>query len=192
LDLERHALAWHRNHTEAFWDIVISPDERTLYASDQVGKIHELRVEDGKTLRIFETSANPVMDLAISADGRFLVSGSENREIRLFDRARGTKIRNLASVDSNLGKARFTPDGATLIARHNLGYLSFWDVSSGQRLISLGPWGTRQLNWDLSPDGRTAYLAVFENGHTSVRALTLRSDDDHSPNVAQSGPAHPD
>jgi WD40 repeat protein len=192
LDLKKRTLAWHLSNSVAFRDFSISPDERTLYVSDQVGKIHEIGLTDGKTSRVFETTPNPVTELAISSDGRYLLTASENRAIWLFDRARGTKIRNFASIDGSAGAARFTADGATLIARHNFGYLSFWDVSTGQRLISVGPWGVHQISWDLSPDGRTAYLAVNEDGRTSVRALTLRGSDDQPASVAQSAPAHPD
>jgi serine/threonine protein kinase/WD40 repeat protein len=190
VDFITQALSWHRDLGEGLWDGTFSPDKRLIYVGDQIGKIHELRAADGATMRVFEGPDSPVMALCISSDGHLLLSAFENREIRLWDRSQGMVVRNLASQEHPLAAAKFTKDGRTVIA-HYWSYLGFWHVSSGQRLLTTGPWGSHQIKWDLSPDERTIYLAAYQDGQTSIRALPLESEPTRS-TAARIAPPHPD
>jgi WD40 repeat protein len=190
VDLDKRNLAWHRNLGDGLWDVAISPDEQFIYVGNQTGKIHELLATDGTTSRVLQGPIVPVKALCISSDGRLLLSGFENREIRLWDRAQGTTVGNLASQEEHLGAAQFTRDGKTAIGNYE-SHLDFWHVASGQRLIATGPWSSKQVMWDLSADSRTLYLAVHQDGQESIRAINL-DDREHRPTAAQTAPSLPD
>jgi serine/threonine protein kinase/DNA-binding beta-propeller fold protein YncE len=192
LDLTKQALAWQRQFNEGLWGVAVSPDDQLVYVGDQLGKIRALRISDGSTAQTLQGPVSPVNDIAISSSGRLLLSAARNREIGLWDRVPGTAVRRFASDEDVLGFPHFTFDEKTVIARHNQFHLGFWHVSSGQRLMTTGPWGDRVLRWDLSPDGRKAYLAVQHAGRTSVRMLALDPQAPAHATAAQSDPVHPD
>ena len=79
-------------HPCMVWHVAISPDGRRVYTGcggglpvndvvQQSDKYNQIRVFDlpsGKELRVLEGHGNNVMSLGLSADGRWLVSGSHD------------------------------------------------------------------------------------------------------------------
>jgi WD40 repeat protein len=191
LTIKNPTVEWKREFSDGLWGLASSPDQRCVYVGDQLVQIHEVRAADGVIKRVLKGPTSPANEIEISPDGRLLLSAYSNRQNRLWDRTRGTLLRNLATAEDSLGTMRFVSGGRTVMARHDRFFLGFWHVASGQRLVSTGPWGTYNVQWDLSRDGRTAYLAVSTDNEAVVRTLDL--DQPHPiTTAAQIDPPRPD
>lgn len=129
-----------------------------------------------------------VYSLAITADGKFLASGSADKTVKLWNVATGELVR--AFVTPGLkpdGTAhpgfvqcvRFTPDGSKLVsvgtAPKNKGYVAVWSVADGKPLagydLAVGP----IYSVDVTADG-TAVLGCgpkVARGPTDSEAVVL-------------------
>jgi len=96
-----------------------------------------------------------VRDLALSPDGRWLVSGSEDRLARLVPIAApgcGEPI-DLAGHTDTVASARFAPDGALIVTASLDTTARVWDTQGALRLILSGHKDAVE-HAEFSPDGR--------------------------------------
>src|SRR5439155_18552045 len=98
-DLENEEELFALPHPGMVWNVTISPDGKRIYTGSGGGpwdirfiappdkKNPHIRVFDmntGKELRLLEGHTGWVQSLGLSADGRFLVSGSMDGSVRLW------------------------------------------------------------------------------------------------------------
>jgi WD40 repeat protein len=82
---------------------------------------HELRAHD-----------KPIFALAVTADGKLLASGSEDRTIKLWDVATSRERRTLTGHTGAVRALAFSPDATTLASAGDDGSVRLWDVATGQ------------------------------------------------------------
>jgi WD40 repeat protein len=145
------------------------------------GTIDFNKIEDSSPLEIVLQQAHTkrVIDMAVSPDGRFIVTASYDNTIRVWN-LRGTLIRNikprfLYPHDVNL---EITPDGSRIIARLFKKWYNrkkkkseqegiIYEYSMGGKLIKkLDPVDERIGNFNISPDGK--YIVTY-NWNTKDR-----------------------
>lgn len=108
--------------------------------------------------------SDPVEALAFSRDGRFLASGSADKNIKLWEVETGREIKTFVSGDMVKSLA-FSPDGRFLLSLGTLnGHVKFWEVKSGKEIQTLRQQGKAIVagQMALSPDG--AFLAATWSG----------------------------
>jgi WD40 repeat protein len=97
-----------------------------------------------------------VYSLAYSPDGRFLASGSEHGELRLWDAATGELVRSFMGVGVGGGPPvraiAFSPDGELLAL--DMDRAGLWQVATGRRLRDLEFNGFVPMSLAFSPDGK--------------------------------------
>ena len=158
---ELRTLAGHTNPVLA---ASFSPDGRFIVSgsSDDTLKLwpvlREVEVERdaeiSAELRTLAGHAGGVNAATLSPDGRFIVSGSEDGTLKLWDAETGAELRTLDG-NNRINAAAFSPDGRFIISGN--GYpdctLKLWDAETGEELRTLG---YNHFIWDLalSPDGR--------------------------------------
>lgn len=89
----------------------------------------------GHELRHCVGHKGPVMAVALSADGRFALSGSHDKTVRLWDLANGQELRRLEGHDSGVHAVAFAPDGRFVLSAG--GYdrtVRVWDLESGKEV----------------------------------------------------------
>lgn len=90
-----------------------------------------------------------VYALAVSPDGQFLVSGSADKTVKLWNLATGELVRAFVSPGLKpdgaahpgfVQSVRFTPDGTKAVsvgsAPKNMGFVAVWNVADGKRLAA--------------------------------------------------------
>ncbi|HEY9626221.1 MAG TPA: serine/threonine-protein kinase [Coleofasciculaceae cyanobacterium] len=121
-----------------------------IYASPSVQNITQI-----SPLRTLQGHTSFVNALAISPDGKTLVSGSADQTIKIWDWVTGTELRTLAGHTSFINALAIAPDGKTLVSGSADQTIKIWDLTTGKELRTLtGHTGfVNALN--ISHDGRT-------------------------------------
>jgi WD40 repeat protein len=94
--------------------------------------------------------------LALSPDGKTLVSADSENTIRLWDVATRKELRRLTSQGpSEAWPITFSPDGKHIVAGHRDGYLEIWEAATGKLLAPSGRHRPCPLALAFTPDGAT-------------------------------------
>jgi WD40 repeat protein len=96
-------------------------------------------VATGRELRGFSPSSG-VTSIALSPDGRFALSGSNDRAARLWDVATGKEVRRFPGESTAVTAVAFSPDGRQILTGGDDGSLIVWDVATGQPSRILEEW----------------------------------------------------
>jgi WD40 repeat protein len=116
----------------------VSSDGRWLVASDRnVAVLWDLTV--GKEVRRYKGHSDEVVSAVISADGKWLASGTADGRATLWQLADGTRVRDFEALAPQINSLALTSDGARLVAAcgsrdDSRGFAVEWDVHSGKEV----------------------------------------------------------
>jgi WD40 repeat protein len=100
-------------------------------------------------------NARPVADLAISSDGKTLISGSKDHTVEVWDLSTGTRIHHLQGHEGSIRRVAISSDGKTLASGSQDHTVKVWDLSTGTRIHNLqGHKGSVECV-AISSDGKT-------------------------------------
>jgi WD40 repeat protein/serine/threonine protein kinase len=153
-------------HEDPIFAVAFSPDGRHAYSAGggywqsgglQDGADFDLRVWDLDTrqeVSKLQGHKGTVGSLAVSPDGRRVLSGAHDGSLILWDRATGRERCRCPGYDSMVTCLNFFPDGRRAISCGWGGTARLWDVESGKEVpFFLNPIG---FTWvAISPDGRS-------------------------------------
>jgi WD40 repeat protein len=77
-------------------------------------KVWEL--ESGRLLRSLEGHTGGVNAVAVSPDGRFIVSGSEDRTVKVWELESGRLLRSLEGHTGGVRAVAVSPDGRFIVS----------------------------------------------------------------------------
>jgi WD40 repeat protein len=95
-----------------------------------------------------------ILSAAVARDGRRLLSGSQDKTVKLWHAATGRLLRTFEGHSNAVTSVAFSPDGARLLSGSRDNTLKLWDAASGQLIRS---WAAQRLGVTavaFSPDGR--------------------------------------
>jgi WD40 repeat protein len=72
-----------------------------------------------------------VNSAAFSPDGKFVLSGSGDGILKLWDAETGREIRTFAGHSGSVESAAFSPDGKFVISGSSASTLNLWDAETG-------------------------------------------------------------
>ncbi|HUJ11469.1 MAG TPA: WD40 repeat domain-containing protein [Verrucomicrobiae bacterium] len=121
-----------------------------------------------------------VNSVAYSADGKFILSGSEDKTVKLWNAANGKEVRTFTGHRGPVTGVAFDPTGEQAVSGSADGTMRLWDVANGQQLQATEALGWKITSVALSPDGKLAATGADDNRVTlwnlpqlsRVRALT--------------------
>ncbi len=107
--------------------------------------------------------SDEVHGMAVSSDGKRIVSGSWDPTIKVWDAVGGAEVLTLPGDGPVLGVA-ISPDGKRIISGSLAGTIKVWDSATGTELMTLVV-GNRDdvSSVAFSPDGKTIAAGCFEN-----------------------------
>ncbi|MCF6352970.1 MAG: caspase family protein [Cyclobacteriaceae bacterium] len=115
-----------------------------------------------------------VKSVDFSHDGAFIISGSEDKTIKLWEVSSGRELRTYNGHQKEVNDVLFTPNDEQLISASKDGHIYFWNVLTGNIIKSYEQPDENILRLALSPNGY--YLAVGSTeGHINVYDTRLDS-----------------
>jgi WD40 repeat protein len=112
-------------------NILFTPDGRSLVCAGY-GSISCLEATTGKKIRVIEEGDVLPLCLAITPDGKTLLSGYDQGVIRCWDTATGIRTRELTGHDKEINALVVSPDGKTLASGGRDGTVRLWDLATGE------------------------------------------------------------
>jgi hypothetical protein len=103
-----------------------------------------------------------VNSVAFSPDGRYALSGSWDKTLKLWDIALGSEIRTFTGHTHWVNSVAFSPDGHYALSGSDDDTLKLWDVATGAeiRTFTGHTWGVSSVAF--SPDGRYAFSGSYD------------------------------
>jgi WD40 repeat protein len=104
--------------------------------------------------------------MALSPDGKALLSGQRNEPFRFRGLATGKELHRLAAPDKGLQAITFLPDGKALVSLNLDQTVSTWDAASGKELRRSGKLAREARSAGLAPDGKALALGNSDGSIT--------------------------
>jgi WD40 repeat protein len=126
-------------------------------------------VESGRELRTLKGWTGEIKAVALSADGQRVVSGSDDRTLKVWDVESGQCLRTLQGHVHRVKAVALSADGRWAASGSSDHTLKVWDVESGQCLATFTGEGAIDC-CALASDGRTI---VADESFGRVHSLRL-------------------
>ncbi|MBH8573746.1 trypsin-like peptidase domain-containing protein [Nostocaceae cyanobacterium CENA369] len=141
-----------KGHSGVLCSVAFTPDGKTLVSGSGDGTIKLWNVATWEEISTLKSNSY-VQSIAISSDGKILVSGGD-WTIKIWDLATGQEIRTLNSY-YKVNSVAISPDGKTLASTSEDNTIKIWDVTTGQEITTLKGHSDLITSVAISPDGKT-------------------------------------
>lgn len=120
----------------------VSPDGRLVAAADESDSLvlnpswgfGLWETSTGYRLRTIHAHKNRITALAISPDGRRILSGSKDTTLKLWDAATGRELHHLRGHADQITSADFSPDGRFAVSGSYDGTVRLWNMEAGREV----------------------------------------------------------
>jgi Tol biopolymer transport system component len=129
----------------------ISPNGKYMIST---GSENELIISNIDTFRILHTFAfahlGHITTVAFSPDNKYIVSGSEDHTIKVWDIENGKELQTLSGHTASINSVSYSPDGKYIVSGSK-DHIKVWDAMKGEELQALAG-GAGTVSY--SPNGK--------------------------------------
>ncbi|MCI0695865.1 NB-ARC domain-containing protein [candidate division KSB1 bacterium] len=118
-----------------------------------------LTTPGGPLLRTLEGHSKYVNAVAITPDGKYAVSASSDKTLKVWDLTSGQTLRTLEGHSDEVNSVAITPNGEYAVSASKDKTLKVWDLTSGQVLRTLVGHISAVYAVAITPDGKYAVSA---------------------------------
>ena len=139
---------------------VFSPDGRQILTRASASTFILWGTDTGRNIRTFEGHTQRISSVAISPDGRRVVDGLIQGNVRdrtaaiLWDTETGRTIRAFEGHTSSVTSVAFSPDGRRILTGSHDRTAILWDTETGQKIRAFEGHTSSVTSVAFSPDGR--------------------------------------
>jgi WD40 repeat protein len=124
----------------------------------RLGDVDILNAETRASIRVLKGHAGPVLDLAFSADGKFLAAAGGERgvsgEVKIWKADSGQLVKTLKGHADAIYAVAFSPDGKLLATGSYDRDILLWDVEAGTPVRTLEGHNEAVFDVAFRPDGK--------------------------------------
>jgi len=114
-------------------------------------------------LRIFKGHSDLVLSVAFSSDGKYILSGSDDKTLKLWDIETGREIRTFKGHLNYVRAVAFDPDGKYAISGSFDDTVRLWNVSTGREIRTFRGHSRWVTSVTFSPDGKFIISGSLDN-----------------------------
>ncbi|HEV8066807.1 MAG TPA: protein kinase [Planctomycetaceae bacterium] len=115
-----------------------------------------------KNQRTLKGHSKEVCAVAFSADGNRIVSGSDDKTLKIWDVARVQETLTLKGHSSRVMSVAFSPDGKRIVSGGVDKTAKLWDATDGHELLTFKGHSDRVAGVAFSPDGNRIITASWD------------------------------
>ncbi|MCP4348119.1 MAG: hypothetical protein GY795_21665, partial [Desulfobacterales bacterium] len=146
--------------------ILLRLDTPTYHPDDKNFQYYQRHV--GKELIGFFGTPNlkhslGVNSVVISLDGKYIISGSYDNTVRLWDAATGKEIRTFSGHQDSVLSVSLSSDGRTLVSGSYDNTVRLWDAATGKEIRAFSGHQDSVRSVSLSSDGGTLVSGSYDN-----------------------------
>ena len=113
-------------------------------------------------LRTLEGHSGSVSDVALTPNGKWAVSASEDRTLKVWDLATGRALRTLEGHSASVEGVAVTADGKRAVSASWDVTLKVWDLDTGRAMRTLEGHSSSVMAVAVTPDGKRAVSASHD------------------------------
>jgi|GEM_PF-3983570 len=139
IHINPHATKWPKAETWVH-HLVVSPDSKVLIGAGMDRRIHLWDIETRKPMKSLEGHNNSIRCLAMTSEGKVLLSGADEGDIRVWELGENAKCLNVWK-NAHKGAVRtlaLSRDNKYCISGGDDGVVQMWVVETGQPIGSPG------------------------------------------------------
>lgn len=185
-------LSIQTGHSGSINCVAISPDSKNAVSGDDTGVAILWQVPSGIQIRRFVGHTSPILAIAFSSDGRYVVTGSgrfgaQNQEsgavdttVRVWDVFSGAEIQRFEDNDKDVTSVQFSRDNAQVLTASANGKVKIFDIKSRKISQEFNPKSGLVNAARFSPDNAHVVTATGapnkRTGHFGVQVWDTISD----------------
>jgi WD40 repeat protein len=163
-----------KGHTDDVLCVAFSPDGKLLASSgggnDKTIKILQLAENKVKTLTGHSDWFGGITSLAFSPDGKTLISGSQDKTIKLWNLETSQEIKTLSGHSDHICSVAYSPNGQILASASKDKTVKLWSVASGKEISSVKCSDSVIYSIAFSPDGK---ILAAGSGDTTITLFPI-------------------
>lgn len=146
-----------------------------IYVAGFDPRIKVINLASSKVEKTFDGHTDIVNAIAISPDGQWMVSGSNDKTARIWDLKSGKEYKKLGVGCWKVTSVAFSRDGKYIVTGCNDGSLKMWDAATGSLISAAISEGENIRAVELMPNSSAVYSAVMLRGKNNYGVRVWQS-----------------